>query len=194
MLETRNFLVPDATFVIEMVAFIAVLVVMTRYVVPRIRLAMHQRQHSITAALAAADAAERRLDTARAEAAEIKAEARREARATSDQARAMRDHLIAEGRAVGAEEYRWLAGRAAREMERRSDLSSQHLRQRARTVAIAAAKAYLGDDVDVASLAHLVDEQLDALDTTGRHSAAAAVQSSVVSPPADDDAKLATIA
>ncbi len=161
MMTTRNFLVPDATFFIEMAAFIAVLAVMSRYVVPRIRNAMAERQNSIVAALAAAEAAEARTEDAEAEAARIRADARRDARAITDQARAVRDHLIAEGRTAGVEEYRWLAGRAGRELQRRSDLSSRRFRQQARTAAITAAQAYLGTDVDVASLSRLVDERLD---------------------------------
>jgi F-type H+-transporting ATPase subunit b len=162
MLETRNFLVPDATFVIEMVAFIVVLVVMTRYVVPRIRRAMAERQNSIAAALAAADAAAHKTESARAEAARILAEARRDASAITDQARAMREHLVTEGRAVGVEEYRWLAGRADRELLRRSEVSSRYLRQQARAAAVAAVTAHLGDDVDITSLTRLVDKEFAA--------------------------------
>src|SRR3954464_4052452 len=116
MLENRNFLVPDATFVIEMVAFVAVLFVMTRYVVPHIRERMHERQRSIDHALAGAREAERRRRAAEAAATVIHAEARREARRITEQARSMRDHLIAEGRHTGMEEYRWLAGRADRDL------------------------------------------------------------------------------
>lgn len=162
MLETRNFLLPDATFIIEMVAFVVVLVVMARYVLPRIRRAMHERQAQIAAALAAADDAERRLASAREEAVRIRAEARREAREITDQARATRDHLIAEGRALGTEEYRWLAGRAERELRRRTELSRTCLRHRARAAALAAAQTYLDGDVDTALLARLVDDRFDA--------------------------------
>ena len=122
MLENRNFLVPDATFAIEMVAFVVVLVVMTRYVVPHIRARMQERQRFIDQALAGArEAASRRRD-AEAAAAAIRAHARQEARHITEQARSMRDHLIAEGRHAGLEEYRWLAGRADRDLQRRTEL------------------------------------------------------------------------
>ena len=168
MLETRNFLLPDATFIIEMVAFVVVLVVMTRYVVPRIRRSMQARQNAISAALAGAQEAERRQHEAQQESLRIRAEARREAREITDQARSMRDHLIAEGRAGGIAEYRWLAGRAERELHRRSELGVRQLRQQARAAAIAAARTYLGTDVDVARIARMVDDQLDRGEGTDR--------------------------
>lgn len=164
MLENRNFLLPDATFVIEMVAFVAVLFVMTRYVVPRIRERMTERQRAIDRALEAAREADRRRRHAEAAADAIQAEARREAGRITDQARAMRDHLIAEGRRTGAEEYRWLAGRANRDLHRRAGLAREQLRRQARTAAIAAVRDYLGSQADPARVTALVDYHLDALD------------------------------
>jgi F0F1-type ATP synthase membrane subunit b/b' len=133
MLDNRNFLLPDATFVIEMVAF----------------------------AVGARDADRRRRD---ADGDAIRAEARREAQLIIEQARSMRDHLIAEGRTTGVEEYRWLAGRADRELQRRTALARDQLRRQARTAAIAAVRVYLGSDTDLARVTALVDEELDALE------------------------------
>lgn len=164
MLENRNFLVPDATFVIEMVAFVVVLTVMTRYVVPHIRARMHERQRSIGKALDSAREADRRRGEAEAAAAAIQAEARHEARRITEQARSMRDHLIAEGRQAGVEEYRWLAGRAERDLQRRTELARQQMHRQARTAAIAAVQMYLGMDADPVRISSLVDEQLQALD------------------------------
>lgn len=161
MLETRNFLVPDATFAIEMLAFVVVLFVMTRYVVPRIRAAMQERQQAITDALTAAREAQARQRVADAQAAEIRAAARREASAMTEQARSMRDSLIAQGKHAGIEEYRWLAGRADREMKRRAELASAQTLHQARIAAVEAAVAYLGSDVDVTRIRQLVDEHFD---------------------------------
>jgi F-type H+-transporting ATPase subunit b len=115
MMESRNFLVPDATFAIEMVAFL----VMTRFVVPRIRAGMQARQDAINQALAAARDAEVRRATAEAQSEAIRATARREARTIIEQARRMRDQMIADGRRAGIEEYRWESARTERELQRR---------------------------------------------------------------------------
>jgi len=163
MLEERNFLVPDATFVIEMLAFVVVLVVMTRYVVPRIRERMHERQRMIDVALAGVREADLRRHEAESAATAIRAEARREAGRITEEARSMREHLIAEGRRTGLEEYRWLAGRADRELQRQTELAREQLRQQARAAAIAATRVCVGSDADAVMVAALVDEQLDSL-------------------------------
>lgn len=161
MLEDRNFLMPDATFAIEMVAFLTVLVVMTRYVVPRIRERMETRERGIARALAAARQADRQRRTAEAAAARTIAEARREARQIVDQARLTADHLLDEVRRLGNEEYRWLAGRAERELERRSVLAQQQARQRARAAAVAAIRESVGGDVDPARVGQMTDSYFD---------------------------------
>jgi F-type H+-transporting ATPase subunit b len=161
MLETRNFLLPDATFIIEMITFVVVLAVMTRYVLPRIRHTMRERQDTISAALAAAERANQQRRQAHADALSIRAQARREARQITDQARSMRDHLITEGRTGGIEEYRWLAGRAERELQRRTELVERRLRQQARAAAVAVTHTCLDGNLDPAQIARLVDDQLD---------------------------------
>lgn len=168
MLETRNFLIPDATFAIEMLALLVVLVVMTRYVLPRIRASMQARQQTISTALAAAREARAQEAAAQAEAENVRAAARREASEIAVEARALRDHLIAEGRRAGIEEYRWLSGRADRELQRRTQAADTRLQQQARAAAISAARAYVGDDVDRAQIEHLVDHHFAAQTVKGR--------------------------
>jgi F-type H+-transporting ATPase subunit b len=165
MLSSRNFLIPDATLAIEVITFVVVLVVMTRYVVPRIRERMDARQRGIDKALAAANDAEHRRQNAETAAAMITSDARREARQIVEQARSMRDHLITEGQQVGLADYRWLAGRADREVQRRADLARQLAARQAQTAAVAAAGRYLGADVDTARLNALVEDCLHELST-----------------------------
>jgi F-type H+-transporting ATPase subunit b len=165
MPESRNFLMPDATFAIEMFAFLVVLVVMTRWILPSIRAAMQARQLAITEGMQAARDAEASRQAAQAEAAEVLAAARRTARQIKEQAWSMREHLVTEGKRAGTEEYRWLAGRAERERERHAELVQRRWRQHARTAATVAARTYLGHEIDVERIHALVDEQFDAGDT-----------------------------
>jgi len=162
MLETRNFLMPDATFAIEMIAFLVVLVVMTRWVLPRIRASMQDRQLAISEALAAARDAEARRDAAYDDAAAVLTAARREARQIREQAWTTHDDVIAEAKRAGTEEYRWLAGRADRERQRLTELAQRRLRQEARTAAVAAARTYLGREVDESKIEMLVEEHFTA--------------------------------
>jgi F0F1-type ATP synthase membrane subunit b/b' len=121
MTTASNFLVPDATLGVEVAGFGIVLFVVSRFVLPRLRTAMAERQQRVAAALAAAADAERQVQSAEAARREILAAARKQARLVTDHAYATRDYLIAEGRREGRAEYEWLAGRAARESARGRD-------------------------------------------------------------------------
>ena len=83
----ENFLVPNATFIVELLAFLVILFLLARYVIPPINKALTDRQESIRRqyeeseqAKAAAEAAERefrdQLTDARHEAARIREDAR----------------------------------------------------------------------------------------------------------------------
>jgi F-type H+-transporting ATPase subunit b len=166
MLENRNFLIPDATLIVEMIAFGVVLVLMAKFVLPHIRRTMRQRQDLITAALTAAAEADLRRKRADTQAQALLASARHQAGEITDQARSMRDHLIAEGRREGNGEYRWLAGRAEREADRRA----HHARIRGQQEGAAVAVEVLSDDIGVtfdrALVATLIGQRLRAQQAT----------------------------
>jgi F-type H+-transporting ATPase subunit b len=120
----NNFLVPDATLVIEVVAFNLVLFVVAKFVLPRLRAVVEARQAQVKATVALKAETERLRRTAEEESRQMLAAAHRDARRITDQARATRDELIAQGRRDGLEEYRWLAGRAVREAARAEALAN----------------------------------------------------------------------
>lgn len=118
MSTAGDFLLPDATLVVECVVFAIVLAVLSRAALPRLRAAADQREQQLAeAAETIADAAGL-LAVAMDEAHLITTEARREAREILDRARARHDELVNEGRRKGREEYEWMAGRIQREGNR----------------------------------------------------------------------------
>lgn len=122
---------PDATLAVELVAFGVVLAVIAKFVVPRIRATIEQRQADIATALAQASEADRRRQLIDAQCRDLLAAARREAREIIDGAQAAKDRLIAEGRREGQAEYAWRALRFDRERRREED----QVRQRRVTTA-----------------------------------------------------------
>jgi len=162
MLENRNFLIPDATLIVEMIAFAVVLILMPKFVLPHIRRAMQQRQALITAAFTAAAEADLRRKRADTEAQALLASARHQASEITDQARSMRDHLIAEGRREGNGEYRWLAGRAEREADRRADHARLRGQQEGAAVAVEVLRDDIGVPFDRALVAALIGQRLRA--------------------------------
>lgn len=100
-------LVPDATILIEVAVFLIVLVVVSRYVLPRIHAAVAERQHHVSGQLAAAAAVEMRARLLEQQAKASLSAARHESRRIIDDAYERRDHLIKEGMRKGREEYDW---------------------------------------------------------------------------------------
>lgn len=82
-----NFLVPNGTFVAELIAFVIILVVLWRYVLPPVSNAMKERQDLIGSQLEEGRRAAERLKQAEADYQEAIGEARKTAVTIRDQAR-----------------------------------------------------------------------------------------------------------
>jgi F-type H+-transporting ATPase subunit b len=100
-------LVPDATIVLEIAVFLIVLAVVSRFVLPRIQVAVSDRQRHGSEQLAAAEAAEARAHAIEKRAAASLVAARLEARRIIDDAYERRELLVKEGMRKGREEYDW---------------------------------------------------------------------------------------
>ena len=106
-LPEGNFLVPDATALVEAAVFLIVLVVVSKWVMPRLSATLDARRRHIddelrTAARAVAEA-ERRERRAQ----QLLQQARREARTIIDRAYERHDFLVEEGKRKGRDEYEW---------------------------------------------------------------------------------------
>lgn len=118
-LAAGNIIVPNGTFVVELVVFALVLLVLWRWVLPPVRKAMTDRQNLIQSQLEEGHVAAERLKQATVEYQEALAEARATAAGIRDEARSdagtvrdgilseaneQRDQVLAEGRAqLGAD-------------------------------------------------------------------------------------------
>lgn len=98
VLADNNFLVPNATFIVELIAFLVIFAFMGRFILPRIQRPLRARQQLIRAQVDDAEAARSRLveaervyqqalTEARLEAAQIRENARAEAQRTIDELR-----------------------------------------------------------------------------------------------------------
>jgi F-type H+-transporting ATPase subunit b len=93
-LAEGNFLIPDATFLAEIVAFILILAVMWKYVVPPLQKNLAARQDIIRQQLEDARLAKERLDAAEADYTAALAEARAEAARSREEGRRIRQEII----------------------------------------------------------------------------------------------------
>lgn len=116
-----NFLIPNMTFVVELAAFVIVLAVLRRYVVPPVRQAMNARQEAARELASDREEARRLLEQAQAAYSTAMAGARREAARLRAQAEQQRREIVAGAAAeaqTGAAEI-ISRGQAQAEAERR---------------------------------------------------------------------------
>jgi len=162
---TSNFLVPNGTFIVVLLAFIIVLGVIAKFVLPVLNAALTERQEQIRGELAAADQAKadaeeadatRRteLEQARNQARDIVAGANATAESTKAaavvEAQAMHDRIVASAEAEVA-----VARQAAVE-----DVTAK-----VGAIVLAAAERVIGREINAADHQDLIDEAIAAVRT-----------------------------
>jgi F-type H+-transporting ATPase subunit b len=171
---TQNFLVPNATFFVELAAFLLLFWLLARYVIPPINRAMTNRQEAIRTQFAELDQAK-----ADARAAEEKfkaqtADARKQAGKIREEAKEQGDQIVAEAREQAQVEAKRIVdhGHAQLEAERKQALHS--LRAEVGTLATELASRIVGESLEDDDRANrVVDRFLADLETMETAEAAA---------------------
>lgn len=163
MIASSNFLVPNATLIVEIVAFLAVLGVIGKYVLPVLNKALEERQEQIRGALEAAE-------TARAEAAEAEAErqqtldeARRQARDIVTQANKAAERVAAQAEERGRIEYERLVARADAEIAGARQRAVDEVSSKVGALVISVARQVIAREIDESSHRALIDEAVAVL-------------------------------
>lgn len=164
-----NFLVPDATFFAELVAFLIILFVLGRYVLPPIQKAIRERQEMI--AKQVEDSEEAKTKLAEAEKAYQNAlnEARTEAAQIRENARAEAQRTVEELRAQALEEQARIVARGEEQLASQRAVIVRELRAEIGTLAVELSEKIvsqrLTDDADVSAT---VDAFLAGLEATDK--------------------------
>jgi F-type H+-transporting ATPase subunit b len=121
VLAEGNFLIPDATFLAEIFAFLLILFFLWKFVVPPLQKSMTARQEAIKKSFDDADAAKKRLAEAEEEYKKAIAEARAEQSKAREEAAATRREIVDAAKAEAQTEAAAILARAeaALEVERR---------------------------------------------------------------------------
>jgi len=171
---SSNFLIPDGTFIAEIVAFLIILAVLYKYVVPPLQASVKQRQTVIAQGLEDSREAKERLSEAEAEADKVLAEARAEAARTREAGSRTRQEMIDAAR----DEARLAAEAVTRQAEER--IAVQHrqvlaeLRGEVGKLAIDLASRIVGESLtDEQMQRRVVDRFLAELDQQADGSASA---------------------
>jgi len=164
VLAASNFLVPNTTFVVELVAFLAVLGALAKWVLPPVNRALEKRQQTIEQALSEAAEARERARRAEEEARRAIEEARAEARALRDEAARLGEQARQELRAQGEEEYRRLVARASSEIDASARRAADQLRAQVADLVMVAVEKVLGEGLTLADQERLVERAVRELE------------------------------
>ena len=110
------FLIPGPTFVAELIVFLAILGLISKYLLPVITKSLEDRQEKIRTSLEAATKAQAAADEAATERARILDEAREQARVIVANAQSLSDQIKDESGARGQAEYDRIVANAQAEV------------------------------------------------------------------------------
>ena len=160
LLATTNFLVPNATFVVELLAFLLVLAFLARKVLPPINGALEARQEGIARNIKDAEEAKKRAHDLEDQQQQALEESRQEARALRDAATKMGEQLRQELQQRGEEEYQRLVARASADIEASTRKAAEQLRGEVAELVMAVVERVLVEGITLADQQRLVDRAI----------------------------------
>jgi F-type H+-transporting ATPase subunit b len=164
-----NFLVPNATFIVELVVFLLILAVIYRYVVPIAQKAMRERQAIIEQQIKDAEEAKHQLAQAQESYQNALTEARAEAAQIRENARAEAQRTIDELRTQAQEEAARIVARGDEQLASQRASVVRELRGEIGTLAVELAEKIvsqrLADDASVSATVDAFIAGLEAQDT-----------------------------
>jgi F-type H+-transporting ATPase subunit b len=171
--DPSGLLTPNGTFFAELIAFILMILILGRYVYPRIIKAATEREDKIEAGLMAAAEAEQRLANVQIQVEKTLEEARAQARDILTRSHGEASAEAAEVIAKGRTDAEALIDRARNEISAERDRAIQDLRAEVSSLVVAATQEVLGRVIDTKDHQRLID---DALAKVGDGAAAKAQQ------------------
>jgi ATP synthase F0 subunit b len=168
------FLIPNATFFVELVIFLIVLAVLWRYVVPPVKRAMNERQEMIRRQIEESREASKLLAEAQARYSEAVAQARIEAAKIREAARADAQQIKEEMRQQAEQEVARIRARGEEQLTTQREQVIRELRSELGTLAVTLASRIVGESLaDDARRAGTVDRLLAELHSMAAQQGAA---------------------
>jgi F-type H+-transporting ATPase subunit b len=162
---SNNFLVPNATIIVELIAFAIVVFLIYRYVVPVVSKSMTERQETIRKQIEDGREAKERLEAAEAEYKQALADNRTEAARIREEARAQGQQIIDEMRHAAQEEAERISERERARMDSERQQMVHQLRAEVGQIAVELAGRVVGESLsDDARQSRIVDRFLAELD------------------------------
>jgi F-type H+-transporting ATPase subunit b len=163
------FLIPNGTFIVELIIFIALIVIMGKKIIPPITAALAERQERIRASLDAADQA--RVDAAAAddERRAVLEDARQQAREVVAQANRSAEAVRVDFQTRGQTEYERIVGGAEAEVALARQRAVEEAASRLGEITMDVVERVIGRTVTTSAHNDLIEEAVSALraDATG---------------------------
>ncbi|MGC8509311.1 MAG: F0F1 ATP synthase subunit B [Acidimicrobiales bacterium] len=163
MIAESIFLLPNGTFVVELVVVAVILYLVTKYILPPLNKAMESRQEKIRLSLEAADTARAEAAAADDERAAVLADARDRAREIIATAQVTADQVKAESAGRGQVEYERIVAMAQDEVATARQRAIDEASARIGEVVFELVTKIVGREVDQAAHQDLVREAVAAL-------------------------------
>jgi len=138
----------NLTLIGQTIAMIVFVWFCMKFIWPPLIHAIEERQTQIADGLAAAERGQQSLDSAKAEAEVIVADARKQATSILDQAHARANEIVAEGKADGVKERERQLAAARADVEQETNRAREELRGQVSAIAIAGAEKILRREID----------------------------------------------
>jgi F-type H+-transporting ATPase subunit b len=136
VIASGNFLVPNATFIAEFIAFLLILGIIGKYILPIVQKAMNERQAIIDKQMTDAEETSKQLAEAKSAYEKALNEARAEAAQIRENARAEAQRAVEELRAAAQEESARIVARGDEQLARQRASIVRELRSEIGTLAV----------------------------------------------------------
>jgi F-type H+-transporting ATPase subunit b len=154
----------NLTFPVEIVVFLFLLYLLSRYVFPPIDKALRARQQLIARSLSEAEEARREVEEARKKERADLVEARHQAQEILDRAQKLGEELREELRQKGREEQEAMLTRARAELAQEREKAVSQLRNQVADLVLMATTKVLQEELDPKRQRRLIDEALGEVD------------------------------
>ncbi len=173
LIAGSNFLIPNGTFIVVLIAFLIVIGVLAKVAVPPLNAALTERQDKIRGELEAADQAKADAEEADAERRNTLEEARAHAREIVAGAQATADKTVAAAEGKGQEAYDRIVASAEAEVAVARQAAVEEVTARIGEIVLSAAERVVGREIKSADHQDLIDEAIAAVRAEAGNTASA---------------------
>ena len=166
MTTASIFLLPNGTFIVELIVLLVILFLTTKYILPPLRKAMDARQEEIRQSLEAAENARSDAAAADDERRTVLDEARAKAREIVSQANATADKVREDATGRGQAEYDRIVANAEAEVNLARQRAVDEAADQLGTIVMGVVERVIGREIDLQAHQDLINEAVGALRTS----------------------------